>query len=310
MTIHKSKGLEFPVVHVPYCNWKLVQTENIWVSFSNRNNIPPVAYVSVQSNSLVNEIDTASRNASEMQLLDQANVLYVALTRAKHRLYVQAQYPKKPDGKTTERTDLISNWLLQYLKLLQPSQSSVFTLGLAEHYTNTATPVSDKLLERDIFNVTEPVLEIASTRYNSNFQAAEYGNYFHSALKSVISIHDLPKLYEKLNFGAWSKSPFASKALKEIQALFKNPNFSEYFSESFKVLNERDFTGIDGSLRRPDRMMIHQNSLIVMDYKTGSERYEHHRQQLLDYINEMKAFGFNTVKGVLVYSESGELIYI
>ena len=47
-----------------------------------------------------------------------------------------------------------------------------------------------------------------------------------------------------------------------------------------------------------------------MDYKTGSERYEHHRQQLLDYINEMKAFGFNTVKGVLVYSESGELIYI
>ena len=103
---------------------------------------------------------------------------------------------------------------------------------------------------------------------------------------------------------------FASKALKEIQALFKNPNFSEYFSESFKVLNERDFTGIDGSLRRPDRMMIHQNSLIVMDYKTGSERYEHHRQQLLDYINEMKAFGFNTVKGVLVYSESGELIYI
>jgi len=310
MTIHKSKGLEFPVVHLAYCNWKIIRNEQIWVSFTNRATIPPVAYVYVQPESPITEIQQASETAADMQLLDQANLLYVACTRAQHRLYIQAQYPLKSSDTSSERKDLISHWIGTFIKHSGLHGQACYSFGKPELYTSAYHAGAAVPITLDIFKPNLPLPEIKTSAGNTVEYRVEYGVFLHHILKNLHYVSDFTSLAAQLQNGSLAQSPFATQALQQLTALFKNPDFAHYYSKPFRVLNERDIMGADDRIRRPDRIVTDGKNWFVMDFKTGSERFEHHREQLRDYMDVLHSFGFIVPKGILVYTETCELIYL
>lgn len=98
MTIHKAKGLEFHTVFIPYCDWKLVPTNNakMWCTPHGEiyDGIPlvPVSFVKKAEESIYDK--DYAKEAFDAEV-DNINMLYVAFTRAKVNLFVQYAERKK-----------------------------------------------------------------------------------------------------------------------------------------------------------------------------------------------------------------------
>ncbi|MBK6641692.1 MAG: hypothetical protein IPG39_10855 [Bacteroidetes bacterium] len=99
MSIHKSKGLQFPVVIMPFADWDLKPSKELtlWV----RSEVPPfndatahpIKFSGLLENSL---FDEEYQNELNANYIDNLNILYVAFTRAEKQLYV---FSKKPGDK-------------------------------------------------------------------------------------------------------------------------------------------------------------------------------------------------------------------
>jgi ATP-dependent helicase/nuclease subunit A len=122
-TIHKSKGLEYPVVIVPYAHWKVVpnaKLDRLWVDLDDVSYPElelPLSGLKLKSSmvSVVKELENTVISKQyfdekERTLVENLNLLYVAFTRAVQRLYVVAKKEEKWDG-----SQMISNWLHHYL---------------------------------------------------------------------------------------------------------------------------------------------------------------------------------------------------
>ena len=129
MTIHKSKGLEFKCVIIPYADWSLDVTKpsTIWVRPKLPDNVeisgmPP--YLPIGMNNALK--DTLYNDDYEQEfdriVVDQLNKTYVAFTRAVNELYIYAQSTKKAES------TLIGDYLKRIVpqmydtKLLDPSE--------------------------------------------------------------------------------------------------------------------------------------------------------------------------------------------
>ena len=91
ISIHKSKGLEFKNVIIPWCDWKLSLGDTLWC----HTNVEPFSQLPILPVSYSNKLkDTIFCNDYEIEHLqncvDNLNLLYVAFTRAKHNLIVLA----------------------------------------------------------------------------------------------------------------------------------------------------------------------------------------------------------------------------
>jgi len=113
MTIHKAKGLEFPVVIYPLINERLTKTiDMFWLSLNNKK-IPSLKAALVNANKSIEQTtygDMITREY-EKSLLDMINLMYVAFTRPTDQLYVIANHP----GKSKKATSSVSSLLADYL---------------------------------------------------------------------------------------------------------------------------------------------------------------------------------------------------
>lgn len=116
LTIHKSKGLEYPVVMIPYASWdfKSARSDLIWVQPDEEpfNSFPalPVHASETLSRSLFSE---AYGRESAHIAIDNLNLLYVAFTRAKDRLYVNSQAYKEQREEVKNIAQVIAGVLLR-----------------------------------------------------------------------------------------------------------------------------------------------------------------------------------------------------
>jgi ATP-dependent exoDNAse (exonuclease V) beta subunit len=94
LTIHKSKGLEFPIVIFPFANWKNVNDSFVWQKI-NFTSIPElkVALIKLNKKFEQTEFNNAYATESKGKYIDDMNLLYVTFTRAKKQLYVFADLP-------------------------------------------------------------------------------------------------------------------------------------------------------------------------------------------------------------------------
>jgi hypothetical protein len=81
------------------------------------------------------------------------------------------------------------------------------------------------------------------------------------------------------------------------------------FSGDKKIRNEADIQLANGQWLRPDRVVTHNKSAWVIDYKTGEERKEH-KSQIEDYKSAMYQLGFSEVEGLLIYLDSENVVNV
>ena len=310
MTIHKSKGLEFPVVIFP-CDVEIYRqiSPKVWFDDLPKEYEFKELLIDYKKDlSLINERGLEIYNQQREALeLDNFNLLYVALTRAAEQLHIITE--KKISAKGVENVNHYSGIFINYLKA-----QNLWQEPKLEYFFGAKNRVKKKEKETSLTEIHEKfistpwqehnivLLASASKLWNTaQGEAIDFGNLFHEILSKITT---------NTNFDAIADQYHQQGVIDEIQLksikntihlVVNHPKLTIYFSEEFTVFNEREIVDIDNQIIIPDRLVFNiQNEVTIIDYKTGNPSNEHH-QQLLRYERVLKSMGFKIDKKLLVY---------
>jgi ATP-dependent exoDNAse (exonuclease V) beta subunit len=310
MTIHKSKGLEFPVVIFPYADLDIYRENRpkLWfpVDKESYNGFESLLINFNKDVEHYREPGENLYNQRRQQLaLDNINLLYVVLTRAVEQLYVVSKKDIKANGEVNSNT--FSGLLISYLqhKTLWSQSQNLYTFGKQEHALGRETVANSEPLNlisvpKEDHNLN--ILTKASYFWDSQHQEAiERGNLVHLILSKIKTHSDLDFAFDELkNSGDLSEE--SERSLRPlIKAIIYHPELNDYFENPLEVLNEQDILVNSGNIIRPDRIIIKSNkSLTLIDYKTGAKQQQHNTQ-INNYASILNDMGFHVEKKLLVY---------
>ena len=316
LTIHKSKGLEFNVLLMPFCDFKIDQkAENIvWcqpkMAPFNELDIVPVTYSGSKNTLFFEEY----LNEKQHSYIDNLNLIYVAFTRARHELIVFCPKPKKEGA-----VNSVAGLLYAFAPPSPPGEGDVSPIRQAntgEKETNNeqtlTSPPSGGLggatVPRYISSQNKKHLKLKlrsdgfGENENARYKQLDYGILMHDLLSAVYDENDLPFVLQKMQ--SEGKINEEEKFLMEekIRHLWKNEEIKKWFSTDYRIMNECVIITPQGSSYRPDRVILGERETIVIDYKFGKER-KSYLKQLENYVQLIEKMGFPNVSGFVLYAE-------
>ena len=305
MTIHKSKGLQFPVVIYPR-RLSGSKEQSIWVDPGDLLPGVPTALVSTKVGA---DPDDAPfpEVAKEMEdmLLDDLNVFYVANTRAEDRLYLIQEVAKEPSGFDGA-----------YLSMLGMSDSlTERSLGLRERRADSDSIIKDELtlIEEKPLNISQPELRFHAPASLDEFEDESprwFGELMHACLALVNSERDIEAAVRNvLRKEGLPQAEWSARLSETLANVVRNDKFKFLFEESATALNEREIILPDGHVLRPDRMLRAEDGWLVVDFKTGLPKVSHH-DQVKGYMTQIESVSGAPVKGFLLYTNSLELVEV
>ena len=100
---------------------------------------------------------------------------------------------------------------------------------------------------------------------------------------------------------------------KKVRQLLDDPRFKPFFflSEGESVFPEKDVVDSRGNTRRIDRLIIRQDCVEIIDYKSSGEGLLEQRRQLAEYIDIVKEiYPDSEIRGVLIYLDSLKMVEV
>lgn len=297
MTIHKSKGLEFPVVILPFVDWgERMQPPKFWVPLKDEE-LPFEEFIVDAFGNLENvspEIAQIIENERNEFELDNLNMLYVATTRAVEQLYVITQ-KLKPNSNNKGISQYFNNYV-------SGSENEIILEGEKKRIS---IPVNKKNATDIIPFISESwnekirISKESSKRWQKR-KSIVYGELIHDFMKFIYTEKDIePTLQNIINSGLIQKNE--SREIKKLIMEIVNHNqLKSYFSEDYQSINERDFIGESGEIYRPDRVSVKNNNCTIIDYKTGNESSAH-KSQIETYAKNFMKSGYEVKNKFLVY---------
>lgn len=309
MTVHKAKGLEFGHVILPfadkisfdpakgktYWSWCRPDTDSLGQTDIMRTAVYPVDFT--KKDTPVTLFNSAYERESGLAGIDSINVFYVALTRARNTLHIISSLPPKAcieafTGK--KQYDFRSPMEMMYWFL-----DGALTWSAGEEYDFRKCPDRETETLPDIFpgypsvplgNRLEPSTDAAEFFGEEGAVGAEASDRL-----AGIELHAiLSKVYELSDLGSFSGTRAYDMLRKRVS------DHPEWFSTSGRVYNEATiFTGKGNSLR-PDKVIIEDGSVTVVDYKFGSPK-DSYANQVGGYVDQFKEMGYTDVRGYLWY---------
>jgi ATP-dependent helicase/nuclease subunit A len=311
MTIHKSKGLQFPVVIIPFCDWKLNPQSNdiIWLTSDQLpfNMLPahPLKPVKSLDNSVFSE---GYRKEIEKSHIDSLNLLYVAFTRAEENLFIFS-----PDCKTekiSKASQLFKSAMMadsewrtaldapaKFLEIGKMFSRSEIHSEKGDETTALTSWLSNPWKERLWFSVSKRKISVS----DPEIPDTTYGLLFHKIMSAINSEKDADALLNK-----YADSPFSEKLRNEIMQTLQLSKKYGWFDEQLEVVTEAELLVEDGTIVRPDRLILKGNKAVIIDYKTGPEE-SYHPDQLNNYASVLAKMGYNEIKMFLIYPASGTI---
>ena len=309
MTIHKSKGLQFRIVMIPFADWQLLPKANelIWMSTAGTP-YSELGYVAVNTSSRLSETYFKEEYETEISqnILDNLNLLYVAFTRAEEKLFITSQADNK------RALNSIAKLIFRTCEMMNVSMAgSVFESG-----ENTTKPDGEgtkakkiqaevmqsctTLKWQDKLSLRSRAIDLVSMVGNNNIHKINYGILMHSILASIASKEQIDDAIERIVFEGLISEEMKAELRDEIHEVLSVPEIGRYFDKSMYVLNEREIILPGGEVLRPDRVILSDNRAIVIDFKTG-RRLNRHDDQVRRYMNVIKNMEYDAVEGWLVY---------
>lgn len=296
MTIHKSKGLEFPIVMLPFVDWG-EKVDGVWVDLRkedvNRIYIEKVS----DPKYLPTEIREKIEEEEAMAKMDQFNVFYVATTRAEKQLYIFSNYSKK-------RTKWLHDILSKYVE--GKGDSKLYEKGVFTPYVGNKNESAKEEEKIKLQNRTEPWQDkiLVSTEHSdleSNRDISRItGSQIHAILEKIQDKYQSEKTLDKLQIKGLINQAQREEVVNYLNQIYSHPKVSAFY-ERKKNFNERDFISKSGEIFRPDRLVeIEAGKWVVIDYKTG-KREKSHIAQVTYYATELKELGYTVVGKYLIY---------
>ena len=333
LTIHKSKGLEFDHVLLPFCDWKMEMPDILWCKpqedpFSALP-LAPIDYSEKQMRETIYEycyLDEHLQNT-----VDNLNLLYVAFTRAARSLFVIG----KRDTKATR--SLLIQQVLPELHLDGGILEGAEDEGATMEYTY-GEPVGSNRQEkkRQSENVfMKPVTPLpvsmstfeVRTEFRQSNRSREFidgedeqaelsyikiGSVLHQIFSTIHTTDDIEKALRQLQQDGvlYDNEVTREKVSSMLRKRLESKRVSDWFSGRWKLYNECSILHLndDGKVeeRRPDRVMTDGHETQVVDFKFGRPQPEH-KEQVKEYVNLLKEMGMPQVKGWLWYVYSNKI---
>lgn len=310
-TVHKSKGLAFPIVIFPFAEKVgLFKEDTLWCHLDSDaemgesfNSIFPVVLGKSSGDSFFSE---SLKNEMEMQRIDNLNIFYVCLTRARKEMHIIAKNPPKSliDGKSSP------NDLSQLLYLY--CEQNGYTFG-SPYRWNEASKKEDSEIEE--FNAEYETYgmnpEACSRRFVASSDAWDYfseegigqskrlrGIEQHALLSRIRTSDDAPEVLRSI------EPQTRELLLERISA------HSEWFSPELKTLNEVAIIDSFGNTNRPDRVLVDEEGRVtVIDFKFGEED-EKYSGQVRRYMRLFREMGYGEVSGYIWYVPIDKIIQV
>jgi ATP-dependent exoDNAse (exonuclease V) beta subunit len=326
MTIHKSKGLEFGAVIIPFCAWQLSPEPRHGIILWCETEKPPYAgrcKFPLKYSSALEKTYFARNYFQEMILgnIDNLNLLYVATTRAES--YLQINCPPESDKLTTSG-DLVA---MSVKRLCELTESPLKLLNYKDEFNNNCYRLDGQ--KRYSTKKTDSVKEIPSQGYRSTDWRQKvqirsgardidagtipewkarisYGILIHELLADVSGQEEALLKLESRHRNLSLTEVEYGKAKAQINRIFSNALVLDWFHPRWTVKREAEIISGKGRSKRPDRVIIDGKKAIIIDFKTGQAR-DNDRRQVKYYTNLMKEMGFESVEGYLLYTEQGEV---
>ncbi|MEP5362924.1 MAG: UvrD-helicase domain-containing protein [Reichenbachiella sp.] len=314
MTVHKSKGLQFKVVIVPYCQWKLdhsgTNEQLLWCETSGSPVLEQIPFVPVRYKSdLSNTVFAQDYFLEKSDIyLDNLNLLYVALTRAEEALFILSQVNANSKG-ITHVGDILFNYTKEKA-LIQEGLESIEIGRLPAYSSYVEELLNQESLLPVSFSVPVDRVKLrhkARILEESVIESINYGQIIHWIFSLIQSKKDFTMALDKaqIKFGLSNEEMVDIKI--KLREIWEIPQIAGWFESSWQVKNESSILLTDGKLKRPDRVIVRNNKAIVIDYKTGA-RSESHLRQVSEYKSILGQMGYDQVDGYLIYlSEPGVL---
>ena len=317
MTIHKSKGLGFNVVIIPFLTEELDHKPNLYPTlWCNHNGLPvPVKY----GKGLL-ETDFAENYKSEKlaSYIDALNTAYVAFTRAKNEMFVFAPVPKeKKSGELS--VDSVSDILYMYCKDVRGLDAEG-SLSLGESGCEVKAQKSSAKMQLDgVFESSLLEKRTRTAAQSGSLQGGEtireHGIAMHYIFSLVEHAADVEAAVDRA-----CREGVANCPQEELMELVgkKIASVKEYgwFDDKWKVLNECSILTESGEEKRPDRVLVYGTDAIVIDYKFGAFSHEdtaqmgQYKRQVSRYKELLTRMGYTNVQGYLWYMAADEIISI
>ncbi len=327
-SIHKSKGLEFHTVLIPFCDWKLEnETYNqlVWCTAPeppyNAIDLVPVNYSSTMAESVYRQDYLNER----LQLwVDNLNLLYVAFTRAGKNLILWS----KKDQKGT-MAELLSAALPQVAQAGEGSwdeEESIYESG--EVYPSEEENDNSQALNKLAQKPVKLPVHMESMRHDIEFRqsnrSADFiagvdeakssrrfinrGRLLHTLFSAIETEEDIDDAISRLVFEGIIGRTETEEEIRELTLrAFSQPQIKDWYSGSWQLFNECDIIWQEnGELRnrRPDRVMMRGGTIVVVDFKFGKPNKKYNKQ-VQGYIDLLIRMGYdaNTISGYLWYVE-------
>lgn len=310
MTIHASKGLEFPVVITPFLAWDIEKLQSIWVDIDEADIDLPVALINTSKAADDTIYKPLAERERQQQTLDSLNMLYVDFTRAVDRLHIISPELKKKSSKNCH------TWLVDFAKTQTSfnEENHIIEFGtlskkqIQAHQKNALQQLQIKELA---FNQNPDVIQIkGASTYNANEEvtkAREYGILVHYILSKIKTKEDIDDVILNAVLAGDITEEESQKMKKEIQNLLSINSIASYFETGVIVKNELEILTSTGEVLRPDRVVITENNAVVIDYKTGKKNAQKYHTQMQDYEFALLSLGYHSVKKILLYIQEQEV---
>lgn len=317
ITIHKSKGLEFPIVMLPFANKPSRKNNFLWVSNKEGKTDLSLPSALLSKNKTVLETELAGDVEDEelKEILDELNVVYVALTRAVDELYISIQDFKK----TPDSIKGCQHFYHPILKELNTQNDGVYSYG--KQSSSTAKEVvksvnkeelainSSNWREKIKISFSAPTIWDVPKDSSENFLKSDprkYGNLMHTAFAYLNADADFENALNALE----SKGMLAVNEREHIKTLLKSTLQLSPLNSIWrdgKHIIEKEIITPDGASYRPDRIIEYKTVTYLIDFKTGKHKKKDEKQ-IHYYEKLLKSLGFKTVQSYLLYTENGESI--
>lgn len=322
MTVHKSKGLEFKTVIIPFADWKMgIGNDTIAWCDPVIDPAPNIKVPLTLSSSMAETpYEDIYKEELMLTLADSLNIAYVAFTRAKSNLILYT-YSKESKGKESKdkKSKSYGNFAALLIDTiysfgdfkLQPDKSdcnsNIETLSWGTLQTPTFSPAQQEeptLPTYQIIKLGDRLkVNLQGSNYFKNRDKILYGEIMHRVLSSIVTADDLlPKVKYYKDRGEITEAE-GDALVATISAQLCDPTIASWFSPDAKVLNEVVIIDVGGEQHRPDRVIDMGDRVVVVDYKFGEPNRKYHKQ-VVEYMGLIRRMGYFDILGYIWYINS------
>jgi len=306
LTIHKSKGLEFPIVILPFLGMDVTigsTGADYQQSYILQNEENSVKLLKLKNKyyGFSDELFQIYSQEYKKVFFSELNSIYVALTRPRNELY--ALIPKRIGNSAN------------VVKFLVPE--NIYEVGNKVEYDekkkkNQRLHTMQSLKQHDWIGYLKD--EFSDTQQIKNFQNITQGKILHFMLSFIPKCMEknLDEILENSYRQAQSQFPLEKDMAqyKEIiENLIKHERFKKFFFvKEGEIFTEKEIVDNKGRTKRIDRLILKDTETWIVDYKSGFDEQQDYQAQIREYMVLMGDIRpACPVKGYIIYMDNFQL---